>query len=96
MSEVKEVELSAEMKIQKANMQKEKGNEHFKVPFYKSTQSSIYPKIHNFWPNSHFRCLISQKSLNFNVSDSKQEKRLASSSSLNQKYLEKAKQISER
>ena len=47
-SEVKEVELSAEMKIQKANMQKEKGNEHFKVPFYKSTQSSIYPKIHNF------------------------------------------------
>ena len=32
MSEVKEVELSAEMKIQKANMQKEKGNEHFKVP----------------------------------------------------------------
>lgn len=34
-NEVKEVELSPEMKLQKAVMQKDKGNEHFKVRVYK-------------------------------------------------------------
>ena len=33
-SEVAEIELSPEMQAQKASMEKEKGNDHFKVEFY--------------------------------------------------------------